>query len=203
MFYEPRLGHGLPRDPFKALVVPRPIGWISTVDPEGGVNLAPFSFFNAVADNPPQVIYAANGRKPDAAIKDSRRNAEATGCFVANLATWALKDAMNATSAHLPVGVDEMAAAGLTAIPSRLVTAPRVAESPVHLECRYLQTVKLASDDPAEPNALVIGEVVGVHIDDACLRDGRVDVARLKPVARLGYAQYTAVETVFEMRRPG
>ena len=112
MFYEPRLGHGLPRDPFKSLVVPRPIGWISTVDADGRVNLAPFSFYNAVADNPPQVIYAANGRKPDAPIKDSRANAEATGCFVVNLATWDLKDAMNATSAHLPAGSDEMAPVG-------------------------------------------------------------------------------------------
>ncbi len=203
MFYEPRLGHGLPRDPFKALVVPRPIGWISTVDPEGRVNLAPFSYFNAVADSPPQVFFAANGRKADAPLKDSRSNAEATGCFVVNLATWGLKEAMNASSARLPAGVDEMAHAGLTAAPSRIVAAPRVAESPVHLECRYLQTVTLASDDPDEPNALVIGEVVGVHIDEACLVDGRVDVARLKPIARLGYAQYAAVETVFEMRRPG
>lgn len=202
MFYEPRLGHGLPRDPFKSLVVPRPIGWISTVDLAGRINLAPFSFYNAVADSPPQVIYAANGRKPDAPIKDSRANAEATGCFVVNLATWELRAAMNATAAHLPVGGDEMAAAGLTAAPARLVAAPLVAESPVNLECRYLQTVELASDDPAEPNALIVGEVVGVHIRDEFLTNGRVDVARLKPIARLGYAQYTVVETVFEMRRP-
>ena len=202
MFYEPRLGHGLPRDPFKSLVVPRPIGWISTVDLDGRINLAPFSFYNAVADSPPQVIYAANGRKPDAPTKDSRANAEATGCFVVNLATWELRAAMNVTSAHLPVGEDEMAAAGLTPAPARLVAAPLVAESPVNLECRYLQTVMLASDDPAEPNALVVGEVVGIHIRDDFLTNGRVDVARLKPIARLGYAQYTAVETVFEMRRP-
>jgi len=202
MFYEPRLGHGLPRDPFKALVVPRPIGWISTVDPLGRVNLAPFSYYNAVADSPPQVFFAANGSKPDNGLKDSRRNAEATGCFVVNLATWDLREAMNATSAHLPRGADEMAYAGLTAVPSRIVAAPRVAESPVQLECRYLQTVMLATDDPREPNAIVIGEVVGVHIADEYLVDGRVDVARLKPIARLGYAQYTAVESVFEMRRP-
>ncbi len=202
MFYEPRLGHGLPRDPFKSLVVPRPIGWISTVDVEGRVNLAPFSFYNAVADSPPQVVYAANGRKPDAAVKDSRANAEATGCFVVNLATWDLRLAMNATAAHLPMGADEMAAAGLTAAPSRLVAAPRVAETPVNLECRYLQTVVLASDDPQEVNAIVVGEVVGIHIDDAYLREGRVDVAKLKPIARLGYAQYTVVETVFDIRRP-
>jgi flavin reductase (DIM6/NTAB) family NADH-FMN oxidoreductase RutF len=100
------------------------------------------------------------------------------------------------------VGADEMAAAGLTPAPARLVAAPLVAEAPVNLECRYLQTVMLASDDPAEPNALVVGEVVGIHIRDEFLTNGRVDVARLKPIARLGYAQYTAVETVFEMRRP-
>jgi flavin reductase (DIM6/NTAB) family NADH-FMN oxidoreductase RutF len=202
MFYEPRQGHGLPRDPFKALVVPRPIGWISTVDGDGRINLAPFSYFNAVADGPPQVFFAANGRKSDAPIKDSRANAEATGCFVVNLATWALRDAMNLTSAKLPVGEDEMKAAGLTAAPSRVVTAPRVAESPVNLECRYLQTVQLAGNDPAEPNAMVIGEVVGVHIDDGFLVDGRVDTAKLRPIARLGYAQYAVVDTVFELRRP-
>lgn len=202
MFYEPRLGHGLPRDPFKALVVPRPIGWISTVDAAGRVNLAPFSYYNAVADSPPQVFYAANGRKPDAPIKDSRANAEATGCFVVNLASWDLREAMNATSARLAVGVDEMAAAGLTAAPSRIVAAPRVAQSPASLECRYLQTVETASDDPEEPNAMVIGEVVGVHIRDYLLVNGRVDAKLLRPIARLGYAQYTVVETVFEMRRP-
>ena len=148
MFYETRNGHGLPHDPFKAIIAPRPIGWISTVDVEGRVNLAPFSFYNAVADNPPQVIYAANGRKPDAAVKDSRANAEATGCFVVNLATWDLRMAMNTTAAHLPMGADEMKAAGLTAAPAKIVAAPRVAEAPVNLECRYLQTVILATDDP-------------------------------------------------------
>ncbi len=202
MFYEPRLGHGLPRNPFKSLVVPRPIGWISTVDPAGRVNLAPFSFFNAVAEEPPQVFYAANGRKPDAPVKDSRANAEATGCFVVNLATWELKDAMNATSAVFAAGEDELAASGLTAAPSRLVAAPRVAESPVNLECRYLQTVSLASDDPEQPNAMVIGEVVGVHIRDDLLVNGRIDTRRLRPIARLGYAQYTVVDDLFEMRRP-
>lgn len=203
MFYEPRLGHPLPHNPFKALVVPRPIGWISTIDREGRINLAPFSYFNAVADGPPQVFFAANGRKADAPVKDSRANAEATGCFVVNLATWSLREAMNATSARLPAGADEMAAAGLTAAPSRIVAAPRVAESPVNLECRYLQTVALASNDEAEPNAMVIGEVVGVHIRDDFIVDGRVDTARMRPIARLGYAEYAAVDSVFELKRPG
>ena len=119
-----------------------------------------------------------------------------------NLATWELKDAMNATSAVFAAGEDELAASGLTAAPSRLVAAPRVAESPVNLECRYLQTVSLASDDPEQPNAMVIGEVVGVHIRDDLLVNGRIDTRRLRPIARLGYAQYTVVDDLFEMRRP-
>ncbi|HET6222183.1 MAG TPA: flavin reductase family protein [Dongiaceae bacterium] len=203
MFYETRRDdHGLPRDPFKSLIVPRPIGWISTVSRAGIVNLAPYSFFNAVAENPPIVGFGPGGRKSDQPFKDSRANVEATGEFVCNLATYPLREAMNATSASLPHGVDELALAGLTPAPSRLVKPPRVKESPVHFECRYLQTVELPSNDPDEPNALVLGEVIGIHIDDAMLQDGRVDVLKLQPIARLGYAEYTVVDSKFAMRRP-
>jgi flavin reductase (DIM6/NTAB) family NADH-FMN oxidoreductase RutF len=191
-----------PIDPFKSLVVPRPIGWITTLSPEGDVNLAPFSFFNAVGDAPPLVAFAPQGRKPDRPIKDSLANVEATGEFVCNLATYDLREQMNLTSAHLPAGADEMRAAGLTPLPSRLVKPPRVAESPAHLECRYLQTVDLPAWDPAERQVLVIGEVVGVHIDDRLIKDGRVDIVGARPIARLGYSLYASVDDSFYMRRP-
>lgn len=203
MFYDTRSNdHGLKHDPFKSLVVPRPIGWISTVSPLGVVNLAPYSFFNAVAEEPPIVGFCPGGKKPDRPFKDSRVNAESTGEFVVNMATWDLREAMNATSATLPEGVDELALVGLTPAPSRLVRPPRVQESPVSLECRYLKTVDLPSLDKGEPNAIVLGEVVGVHIRDEAIRDGYVDVLALRPIARLGYSQYTVVERLFSMRFP-
>ena len=203
MFYEPaHNNHGLPRDPFKSLVVPRPIGWISTISARGTVNLAPYSFFNAVAEAPPIVFFAPGGRKHDRPHKDSRANAEATGEFVVNIVTYDLRDAMNATSATVPAEVDEMALAGLTPAPSRLVKPPRIAESPVHLECRHLRTIDLPSDEPDEPNAIVLGRVIGVHISDAVIRDGYVDVRLFRPVARLGYAQYTVVDQRFTMEFP-
>ena len=204
MFYETKgPGHGLARDPFKSLVVPRPIGWITSQDDEGRVNLAPFSFFNAVADAPPMVMFAPTGRKSDRPVKDSRANVEATGEFVCNLATWDLREAMNATSAEFPIGVDELKAVGLTPIPSLLVRPPRVAEAPVHLECRLWKVVGLPDLDPAEPNCLIIGEVVAVHIDDALVKDGRVDILAARPIARLGYSDYAVVDAKFSMRRPG
>jgi len=203
MFYEPRLGDsGLAIDPLKALVVPRPIGWISSVDLEGRVNLAPFSFFNLVADAPPIVFFAPTGAKPDGAVKDSRRNVEATGAFVVNLATWDLREAMNATSASLPAGADEAAFAGLEMVPSRIVAPPRVAASPVALECRYLRTVSLPTLDPAEPNDVLFGEIVGIHIADHLISEGRVDITKARPIARLGYSLYTVVDQAFAMRRP-
>jgi flavin reductase (DIM6/NTAB) family NADH-FMN oxidoreductase RutF len=200
MFYETRDHHGLPHNPFKSLVLPRPIGWISTRDREGRINLAPYSFFNAVASDPPIVMFAANGHHADGGIKDSARNAEDTGEFVANLATWDLRDAMNASSAHLARGVDEFEVAGLTAAPCRLVGAPRVLESPVSLECRTLQIVELPGGK--ERNRVVFGQVAGIHIDDAVLRDGIVDVERMRPIARLGYHDYTVVERIFSLTRP-
>jgi flavin reductase (DIM6/NTAB) family NADH-FMN oxidoreductase RutF len=203
MFYDARRNdHGLPRDPFKSLIVPRPIGWISTLGADGIVNLAPFSFFNGVAEDPPMVMFAPSGRKPDRPVKDTRSNAEATGEFVVNLATHELRDKMNATSTTLPAEVDEFAYAGLTPAPSRLVRPPRVAESPIHLECLYHQTIELPASPDGESNAIVIGRVVGVHIRDDLIRDGRVDILAARPIARLGYAEYTSVESKFRMPFP-
>jgi flavin reductase (DIM6/NTAB) family NADH-FMN oxidoreductase RutF len=136
-------------------------------------------------------------------VKDSRANIEATLEFVCNLATWDLREAMNATSAVLPAGVDEMQAAGLTPAPARLVRPPRVVESPVQLECRLWKIVELPSWDPEEPNALVIGEVVGIHIADHLIKNGRVDIVAARPIARLGYSEYAVVADKFAMRRPG
>ncbi|GAB5471568.1 MAG: flavin reductase family protein [Rhodospirillales bacterium] len=207
MFYETAKGdHGLPRNPFKSCVVPRPIGWITSLDRQGRVNLAPYSFFNAVADDPPQVMFASNGVKPGpdgtTGPKDSVSNVEATGAFVANLATWALREPMVQTSAPLPSGEAEAEVAGLAMAPSRLVAPPRVAEAPIHLECRLVRVIDLPCGTPGHRNALVIGQVVAVHIDDALLVEGFVDLTRAKPIARLGYLQYTTVETIFEMVRP-
>lgn len=197
MFYETGENkHGLPHDPFKALIAPRPIGWISSLDPGGVVNLAPYSFFNAVSDNPHFVMFSSRGRK------DSVRNIEATGEFVCSLATYELKDQMNKTSAMVGPEIDEMALAGLTPAPCNLVKPPRVAESPAAFECKYYKTLSLPGLDGAEGNLVVIGEVIGIHIDDAAIADGRVDSARLRPIARLGYMDYAVVDAVFSMDRP-
>ena len=206
MFYETADNkHGLPHDPFKMCVIPRPIGWVSTISADGIVNLAPYSFFNAIASNPPQVMFCGNGRPPDGvpgSIKDSPANCAATGEFVVNLATWDLKMAMSASSAAVPAHADEFALAGLEPLPSRLVRPPRVKGAPVHLECRYQQTVELPCSDPHSRNLMVIGEVIGIHIDEAYLTDGLLDPAKMKPIARLGYKDYAVVEKTFTMPRP-
>jgi len=203
MFYETDDHHGLTRDPFKSLVAPRPIGWISSQDADGRVNLAPYSFFNAVASNPPIVMFASNGVHLEGGPKDSLKNAQETGEFVCNLATWNLREKMNASSEMLPREVDEFEIAGLTPVPSKLVKPPRVAESPAHLECVWLETVNLPSNNPDEPNNVVFGKVIGIHIDDSILRDGLIDMTAFRPIARLGYMDYTVVDTVFTMKRPG
>ncbi len=202
MFYETRSHHGLKHDPFKSLVVPRPIGWVSSQDSSGVVNLAPYSFFNAVAAEPPTVMFAASGAHSEGSYKDSVKNVQETGEFVCNLATWENREAMNATSAMVARSVDEFALSGLTPVPSTLVKPPRVKESPVHLECAYLQTVELPSDDPQRPNLVVFGHVVGIHIDDSIITDGKIDMNVFKPIARLGYFDYSVVDNVFSMRRP-
>jgi flavin reductase (DIM6/NTAB) family NADH-FMN oxidoreductase RutF len=203
LFYEPaKRNHGLPRDPFKACVVPRPIGWVTTQDRAGRLNLAPFSFFNAIAGDPPMVCYAPGGLKGDGGVKDSLAFVREQGEFTCNLATWDLREQMNQTSAGLAAGENEADFAGLTLVPARLVAPPRVKESPVHLECKLWQILDLPKDSRGEPNNLVIGTVVGVHIDDAILKDGFVDLSRVRPIARLGYMDYAVVDTIFSMRRP-
>ena len=197
MFYEPRNGHGLPHDPFKAIVAPRPIGWISSISAKGEVNLAPYSYFNGVMSRPPVVMFSSEGRK------DSLAFIRETGEFVCNLATWDLREAMNVTSAPVARGVNEMQKAGLEAAPSRIVRPPRVKASPCTLECKLLQIV---SPDDTEGKPLdchiVLGQVVGVHIDESFLKDGLLDTAAMRTIARCGYHNYAVVESQFAMIRP-
>lgn len=199
-FYEPSKGHGLAHDPFKAIVGPRPIGWISSRDASGRVNLAPYSYFNAFHDKPPIVAFGSTG------WKDSVRNVQETGEFVANLATRPLAEAMNATSASVESGVDEFSLAGLTPAACRNVAVPRVAESPTALECKVLQVIQQHDLEGRPLEAwMVLGQVVGVHIDKAYIRDGLFDAAAARPIMRSGYlADYfeATPETKFRMMRP-
>jgi flavin reductase (DIM6/NTAB) family NADH-FMN oxidoreductase RutF len=199
-FYEPRLGHGLPHDPFNAIVAPRPIGWISSIDAQGRCNLAPYSFFNALNYTPPIVGFSSVG------AKDSLRNVQQTGEFAWNLATRPLAESMNRTSASVPPGVDEFVLAGLTPAPSRLIAAPRVAESPVSFECRVTQVIQLQGADGTKVETwLTLGEVVAVHIDRALLKDGVYDTAAAQPILRGGgSADYFSIGAAqrFRMARP-
>ena len=204
MFYDTAANdHGLAFNPFKSCVVPRPIGWVSTVSHEGIVNLAPFSMFNQLGYDPPIVMFSGSCRPGTGERKDSVTNAEETGEFVVNVVGHAQRREMNETSANVPPAVDEFALAGLEVEPSRLVKPPRVKGAPAHLECTYLKTVELPSDDPDSRNAVVLGTVIGIHIDDSIITDGMIDMDKFRPVARLGYMDYTVVDNVFTMIRPG
>lgn len=204
MFYEPgKTAHGLPRDPFKSCVVPRPIGWISTISRAGTHNLAPFSQFQNLTFDPPYVMFASNqntqGRRKDTVV-----NTEATGQFVWNMATYELREAVNKSAEELPPEIDEFEIAGVTKAPSHLVKPCRVAESPIHFECLYHQTIRLPGNGTMGTVDIVIGRVIGIHIkEDAIGSDGRIDVLKLRPIARLGYHDYTSVESTFQMVIPG
>lgn len=194
-FYEPQNGHGLRHDPWNSIVAPRPIGWITTVDQAGRVNLAPYSFFNALSSQPPIVFFASQGRK------DSLANARATGEFVCSLATRPLAEMLNVTATSVPHGVDEMQMAGLEAAACRIVKPPRVAASPTALECKVIEIHQL-SDLDGNPLArwIVIGQVVGVHIKEECIRNGIFDMAAARTIARCGHrGDYIEVGDMFEM----
>jgi flavin reductase (DIM6/NTAB) family NADH-FMN oxidoreductase RutF len=200
MFYRPSDGHGLPHDPFKAAVTPRPIGWISTRGADGSENLAPYSFFNAVASAPPQVMFASNDAKADRGdTKDSVANIRETGVFCVNIVEYAMKDVMNLTSGRWPREVDEFAKAGIARADCSEIACSRVAGAPANLECRMTQIVRLEGKD----NFLVLGTVVGVHLRDDCLVDGTFDVLRYQPLTRLGYRDYSRITEVFSLKRPG
>lgn len=204
MYYDPdKNDHGLPHNPFKSCVVPRPIGWISTISAGGIHNLAPFSQFQNLTFDPPYVMFAAN-QNTLGLRKDSVVNAEETGEFVYNMATYDLREAVNRSAAEVPPEVDEFELAGVTRAPSVRVKACRVAESPVQFECRYYQTIRLPGNGPMGTVHVVIGRVVLVHIKDDVIRpDGRLDILKIRPLARLGYYDYTTVDSLFELVIPG
>ena len=199
MFYRPADGHGLPHNPFNAVVTPRPIGWISTRGADGHDNLAPYSFFNAVAYTPPQVMFASVSAKPDRGdTKDSVAQIRETGVFAVNVVSYALRDAMNVTSGPWEREVDEFVRAGLEKAACETIDCARVAGAPATLECRLTQIVTLEGAH----NFAVFGEVTGVHLRDDCLVDGLFDVTRFQPLARLGYQDYAVVREVFSLSRP-
>ena len=199
MFYRPEEGHGLPHNPFNALIVPRPIGWISTRDTQGLDNLAPYSFFNGVAYSPPQVMFSTTSGKPDRGDKkDSASIIEETGVFCVNTVSFALKDQMNISSEGFPAGVDEFEKAGLKKAECETINCPRIAHAPAALECKLTQMVKVKG----EANTVVFGEVVGIYIDDECLTDGKLDITKYKPLSRLGYRDYAVIDDGFTLSRP-
>lgn len=203
MFYDDPKKHGLKYNPLKALIAPRPIAWVSTKSLDGVLNLAPYSFFNAVAEFPPTIIFAPNGPRPTRGdAKDTLVNIEKTNEFVVNLCNFDLREQMNLSSAHFDPEVDEFEQTGLTPEPCVHVKVPRVKEAPVALECVFMQRVRLPSTSPKVENNVVFGRVVGVHISDDIIVDGRVDMMKYRPIARMGYMDYTVVDNVFAMDRP-
>ncbi len=200
MFYRPEDGHGLPHNPFNAIVTPRPIGWISTRGADGSENLAPYSFFNAVAYVPPQVMFASTSAKPDRdGTKDSVSNIRETGVFCVNVVEYAMKDVMNLTSGPWPKDVDEFEKAGIEREECRTIPCSRVRSAPASLECKLTQIVQL----PGEANFAVFGEVTGVHLRDDCLKDGEFDVLAFNPLTRMGYRDYSVIREKFSLKRPG
>jgi len=197
VFYKPDEGHKLAFDPFKAIITPRPIGWISTVDSNGVPNLAPYSFFNALTSNPPMLMFSSE------TLKDSARNARDSGEFAFSLATVPLQSEMNASSDTLPAIENEYDVAGLTMGDCQIISAPRVAASPASMECITLSCTELRDVDGKPVDTfMVIGQVVAVHLDDDYIRSGRFDTAAAQPLARCGYRDYTSVAEVFELMRP-
>ncbi|MCY4317162.1 MAG: flavin reductase family protein [Roseovarius sp.] len=198
MFYIPEDGHGLKHNPFNAIVTPRPIGWISTRGADQSENLAPYSFFNAAAYVPPQVVFSSTSSKPDRGdTKDSVANIRDTGVFCVNIVEYAMRDSMNATSGHWGSEVDEFSLADIERAHCETIACSRVANGPASLECKLVELVKLRGT----ANFLVVGEVVGIHLRDDCLKDGIFDVLKFNPLARLGYTDYTVVREKFSMIR--
>ena len=203
MYISDTENHGLKFNPFKALVAPRPIAWVSTQDTKGVLNLAPYSFFNAMADSPPTIVFAPNNPRLGGGRKDTLTNIETTNQFVVNLCSYNLREQMNTSSAHVDPEVDEFELAGLTPEPSKKVKPPRVKAALAALECEFMFRVRLPSTHPKIENNAVFGRVVGIHIDDSILgADGLVQMDKYQPLARLGYMDYTFVEKVFAIDRP-
>lgn len=203
MFYEPsKNNHGLTRNPFKSCTVPRCIGWISTKNEDGSDNIAPYSQFTNLTFDPPLVIFSANQN----VFKDRKntiKNIERTGEFVYNMVPYELRDQMNLTSSiEIPSNMDKFEYAGLTKVPSNLINVMRVGESPIQYECKYIQTIRLQANSSIATVDVIVGEVIGIHIADEVITDGKVDIPKIKPLARLGYFDYTVVEKSFEIPAP-
>ncbi|NVK18975.1 MAG: flavin reductase family protein [Methylocystaceae bacterium] len=199
MFYKTNESHGLAHNPYKACLAPRPIGWVSTMSPDGIGNVAPFSFFNGTAQNPPQLMISINGKGPNGNTKDTLQNIENTKEFVVNIATYALKDAMFRTAAPEQPNTDEAEIAGLNMVPSKLIKPMRIQNSPIHLECQLTQIIDLLSDTDNEKNTMVLGHVIGIHIDDNVIVDGKVDLKKVNPISRLGYKDYAMLGDIFQL----
>ncbi|AHC73281.1 nitrilotriacetate monooxygenase component B [Candidatus Endolissoclinum faulkneri L5] len=203
IFYEPgqHKEHGFSQDPFKAFCSPRPIGWIGSIDNHRRTNLAPYSFFNAMASNPPQIIFGSGSRR-DGSKKDSQRNIEDTGQFTLSIVGHALKEDMNATSIALPYGESEFESIGIEGAASHLVKPLWVAKAPIAFECVYRQTIDMESWDSTQKNYALIGTVIGIHVSEEVIVNGKADVTLWQPISRLGYYDYATITEVFEMLRP-
>lgn len=204
MYYDPlKNDHGLPRDPFKSCVVPRPIGWISTISPNGIHNLAPYSQFQNLGFDPPYIMFAA-GQNTRGMKKDTVVNIEQTGEFVYNMPTYELREAVNLSAQEVPPDVDEFEIAGVTKAPSIRVKPCRVAESPIQFECCYYSSLRLPGNGPMRHVDIIIGRVILIHIKEEIIdRNGRIDILKIRPLARLGYYNYTTIDSIFEMVIPG
>lgn len=203
MFYDTETNnHGLAFNPFKSCIIPRPIGWITSCDKDGLVNLAPYSYFNAVADVPPMIIFSSTNKHINGGEKDTLRNIEETKEFVVNIATWSLREELNLSSSDFQHDASELKITKLETLPSNFIKPPRIKNSPIHLECVYHQSIQLPVIDDQHTNRMVIGRVVGIHINDNIIVDGKIDVTRFQPIARLGYAEYSVIENKFIMDRP-
>jgi len=203
MFYDTKKNdHGLKYNPFKSCIVPRPIAWITTKSEEGVHNCAPYSFFNGIAADPPMIMYATNGKQPMGGHKDTITNIRDNGEFVVNMVSYAAKDKMNETTAPFNPNESEVDIAKLEILESNLVAPARLAISPIHMECKLYKIIDLPTLKENEYNGMVLGHVIGIHINDEVLEDGKVNLKKIKPLSRLGYLDYSVVDNIFEMHRP-
>ena len=201
MFWKTDEPHGLPFNPFKSCIVPRPIGWISSINLRGDVNLAPYSFFNGACSKPPMVMFGCNGKQPHG-LKDTIVNIEEVGEFVCNMPTFSLRHQMNQSSASVAPDINEFDYIGLETESSNIVSVPRVKAAPIHLECKYYKTLELPCEEPNARNAIITGHVVGINIRDNALKNGTINIENIQPLARMGYVDYTYVEKTFPIQRP-
>lgn len=201
MFYEPKKGHPFKIDPYKSLIFPRPIGWISTINKKGIANLAPYSYFNAIADEPPQIMFASGVHPSSKGYKDSLTNILSTKEFVVNFVTSDTKNQMNISSIDAPHDIDEFSFSKLNKRKSKLIKTPSVAKSPINLECKLLKTLRLKSNSKQQ-GTLVMGEVIGIYINNKFIKNDRIDSTAMRYIARMGYSEYTTISTKFRMPRP-